>query len=69
MGCTANEYGFDSLQGRDIFLMSTESRAALGRNQPPPHCVQGLYARGLSFRRVKLTAHLHLVLSSRMAEL
>jgi hypothetical protein len=45
------------------FSFSTASRPALERTQPPIQLVPGTFARGYSGRSVKLTTHLHLVLS------
>jgi hypothetical protein len=53
---TAQESGFDSLQGQEIFLISTASRPALG-----PLILLSSGNWGQSCRGVKLITHVHVM--------
>jgi hypothetical protein len=62
--------GFDPQQGQEIFLFSTAFRPALGPTHPPIQWVLGELSMEVKWGwGMELTAHLHLVPRSRMAEL
>jgi hypothetical protein len=58
---------FDSLLGKEIILLSTTSRSALGPTQPPTKWAPEAVYTGSSGWSVKLTNHLHLTLSLKLS--
>jgi hypothetical protein len=56
---TAEESGFNSWQGQEIFMLSTMSRLVLGPTQPYIQWVWGFLSLGKSGRGMKLIHQLH----------
>jgi hypothetical protein len=52
--------GIDFRQGQESFVVSTESRPALGSAKPPSQCLSRPPPRGKATGRVKLASHNHL---------
>jgi len=58
--------GFDFRQRQEGFVVSTESRPALGSAEPSFQCPSRPFPRGKATGSVKLASHIHLVLKLRV---